>query len=105
MNISLPYGKEHFSVDIEDARVNAVLLSDLEHYVPEKTQEQLVEDALMNPIGTEKLSELARGKKKVVIIASDHTRPVPSKIIMPLMLKEIRKYNPDVDITILIATG
>lgn len=45
------------------------------------------------------------GKKDVVIIASDHTRPVPSKIIMPLMLEEIRKGNPDADITILIATG
>ncbi len=45
------------------------------------------------------------GKQNIVIIASDHTRPVPSKIIMPLMLEEIRKGNPDAKITILIATG
>jgi len=48
---------------------------------------------------------MAEGKNKVVIIASDHTRPVPSKVIIPLMLAEIRKGNPDADITILISTG
>lgn len=57
------------------------------------------------PVGTSELSELAKGKNNVVIIASDHTRPVPSKIIMPLMLEEIRKGNPQAKITILIATG
>jgi nickel-dependent lactate racemase len=74
-------------------------------YVPEKSQEELVRDALAHPIGTPKLSEMAIGKKNVVIIASDHTRPVPSKIIMPQMLAEIRRGNPDADITILISTG
>lgn len=48
---------------------------------------------------------LQKSKKNVVVIAGDHTRPVPSKIIMPAMLKEIRMGNPDADITIIIATG
>ncbi|MBQ9915488.1 MAG: nickel-dependent lactate racemase, partial [Clostridia bacterium] len=64
-----------------------------------------VEEALKNPVGSAPLSQLAQGKKNIVIIASDHTRPVPSKVIMPAMLREIRKGNPDADITILIATG
>jgi len=68
-------------------------------------QTELVRRALENPIGTPKLRDMAKGKEKVVIIASDHTRPVPSKIIMPLMLEEIRRGNPDADITILISTG
>jgi nickel-dependent lactate racemase len=58
-----------------------------------------------SPIGAPRLSELAKGKDKVVIIASDHTRPVPSKLIIPPMLAEIREGNPQADITILIATG
>ncbi|MCL2479342.1 MAG: nickel-dependent lactate racemase, partial [Treponema sp.] len=45
------------------------------------------------------------GKKKITIIASDHTRPVPSKIILPPMLAEIRRGNPAAVITILVATG
>ena len=41
----------------------------------------------------------------MVIITSDHTRPVPSKVTMPILLKRIRSANPDIDIKILIATG
>ena len=58
-----------------------------------------------NPIGSKKLSEIAAGKDKVVILISDHTRPVPSKYILPLMLEEIRQGNPNADITLLVATG
>lgn len=65
----------------------------------------MVQRALENPIGAARLCEMAKGKNKIVIIASDHTRPVPSKIIMPLMLREIRRGNPQAEITILIATG
>ncbi len=104
-NIKLPYGREFLDVNIPDERLNAVLVSDMHHYKAEKSQIELVKEALENPIGTPKLSVMAQGKNKVVIIASDHTRPVPSKVIMPLMLAEIRKGNPNADITILISTG
>ena len=50
-------------------------------------------------------NKLAEGKKNVVLIASDHTRPVPSKILIPPMLSAIRRGNPQAEITILIATG
>ena len=103
--IQLPYGKTKLDVVIPDERYNGSLVSKMTEYVPEKSQEELVADALAHPIGTPKLSEMAIGKKKVVIISSDHTRPVPSKIIMPQLLAEIRKGNPDADITILISTG
>lgn len=65
----------------------------------------MVKQALENPIGSLRLRELSKDKNNVVIIASDHTRPVPSKIIIPAMLNEIRKDNPKANITILIATG
>ena len=39
------------------------------------------------------------------MLSSDHTRPVPSRILMPLLLQEIRMGNPEADITILVATG
>ena len=32
---------------------------------------------------------LVEGKKKVVVISSDHTRPVPSRLLMPRILREI----------------
>ncbi|MEE1200988.1 MAG: lactate racemase domain-containing protein, partial [Christensenellales bacterium] len=71
----------------------------------DKTGIELVREALANPVGAPKLSELSAGKDRVVIIASDHTRPVPSKAIIPPMLDEIRRGNPEADIAILIATG
>jgi len=91
--------------DIPDSRFNGELVSNMHHYKPDKSQEELVAESLENPIGTPKLSVMAEGKKNIVVIASDHTRPVPSKIIMPQMLAEIRKGNPDANITILISTG
>ena len=105
MKISLPYGQEKQSVDLDESILNGILVSQIEAYDPGKSQTELVKEALINPIDSQRLKDLAQGKNKVVIIASDHTRPVPSKIIMPLMLKEIREGNPDADITILIATG
>ncbi|MBQ9561837.1 MAG: nickel-dependent lactate racemase [Lachnospiraceae bacterium] len=105
MQLSFPYGKEFLKLDVADERLQGVLVSNLHHYTAEKDPLSLVEDALANPIGSPKLSELAVGKKNIVLIASDHTRPVPSKVIVPPMLREIRKGNPDADITILISTG
>ena len=103
--ISFPYGNEKLNLNIEDKYLKGVLLSHLEEYTPETDEISLVKKALENPIGSEKLSNLAKDKNNVVIICSDHTRPVPSKIIMPLMLEEIRKGNPNANITLLIATG
>lgn len=64
-----------------------------------------MERALDNAIGSPSLEELAKDKKNVVIISSDHTRPVPSHVTMPILLRRLREANPDIDITILIATG
>ncbi len=101
----LPYGKEQIVAKIEEAHVAGVLQSELHHYTPPKSGAELVQESLENPIGSPRLSEMAVGKNKIVIISSDHTRPVPSKIIMPLILAEIRKGNKDADITILISTA
>lgn len=68
-------------------------------------QQSEVERALDAPVASAKLEELARGKRSAVVITSDHTRPVPSRTIMPLILKRLRKNNPGIDITILVATG
>ena len=103
--ILFPYGKEKLKYAFDEKELAGVLTSSIEEYKPEFDEVTLVKKALEEPIGSAKLSELAKGKDNVVIIASDHTRPVPSKIIMPLMLEEIRKGNPEAKITILIATG
>ncbi|MDR2494401.1 MAG: nickel-dependent lactate racemase [Spirochaetaceae bacterium] len=103
--INFPYGKEMIAYAIPDNRFRGQLVSQMHHYKAPASQDALVAQALQNPVGTPKLSVMAEGKKKVLIIASDHTRPVPSKFIIPPMLAEIRKGNPQAEITILVATG
>jgi len=103
--ISLPYGREFLKYEIPDSRFRGELVSQLYHYQAVQSQEELVRDALEHPEGTPSLRVIAEGKKKIVLIASDHTRPVPSRVIVPQMLVELRKGSPDADITILIATG
>ena len=104
MEINIPYARGYESIKIDDGRVKAVL----EAYPGEpsgKSQKDIVADALQNPIGSQGLAQLASGKDKILIITSDHTRPVPSRITLPLIIKEIVSQNPDVQIKILIATG
>ena len=104
-NIKFPYGKKFLEYDIPEERFKAELLSQMHRYKAEFSPEELVRQALESPVGTPRLSVMAEGKNKVVIICSDHTRPVPSKVIIPAMLEEIRKGNPEADITLLISTG
>lgn len=103
--VLFPYGKEKLHHRFEDGALIGVLESSINTYQPAGSATELIEAALKAPIGSQPLCELARDKQNIVIIASDHTRPVPSKLIMPAMLREIRSANPDAKITILIATG
>ncbi len=105
MKIKLPYGKTVQETEVADDRIKAVLESSLEEYKPDDDQITIVRKSMKNPIKSPKLKELAVNKDKIVILISDHTRPVPSKYILPLMLEEIREGNPNADITLLVATG
>ncbi len=102
MILKIPYGSSYLSVEIDDAR----RLNLLEPRTPEnRSVQDQVANALENPIGSVGLSELARSKKRVVIVSPDHTRPMPSCATVPALLTEIRKGNPSAEITLLVATG
>ena len=102
---NVPYAKGFVDINIPNQNIVGVLESKAHSYKAELSQEALVEHALDNPIGSQRLEELVKGKSNMVIITSDHTRPVPSKITMPILLRRIREANPSIDITILLATG
>jgi len=103
--VNFSYGKQKLSCDIPEKTLLGILEPKIHHYKATLSEDELVTRAMENPIASPPLEQLAKGKQNIVIIASDHTRPVPSKVIMPPMLAAIRKGNPDADITILIATG
>lgn len=100
--ISIPYGKGQLSWELP---YDGLLTSRVDQLKSEKTGRELVEEAMAHPIGSPTLRELAVGKKSCTIIISDHTRPVPSRDILPPMLRQLRQGNPDIQITLLVATG
>lgn len=100
--ISIPYGKGQLSWELP---YDGLLTSRVDQLKSEKTGQELVEEAMAHPIGSPTLRELAVGKKSCTIIISDHTRPVPSRDILPPMLRQLRQGNPDIQITLLVATG
>ena len=103
--IQIPYYTSSLDLHVEEANLEAVITAKTDSYDPGMSEAALVEQALANPIGTPPLRELAKGKKKETLVTSDHTRAVPSKLTLPILLREIRAGNPEADITILIATG
>ena len=103
--IQIPYYTSTVDLHVEEKNLKALIYSRTDEFDAGKTEEELVREALKNPIGTPPLKELAKGKKKITLITSDHTRAVPSKLTLPILLAELREGNPDAEITILIATG
>lgn len=103
MQIKLPYGHTELICSVPDD--TQVLSSHLNELRSKGVGRDIVAEAMNKPIGSPTLKELARGKSTCTIIISDHTRPVPSRDILPPMLSELREGNPNIDITLLVATG
>ena len=75
------------------------------HDKPALTDEQM-RAALQNPIGTSRLSELARGKEKVIILFDDIPKPTPANRIVPFVLEELHAGGiKDEQIRFLLAPG
>lgn len=105
IDITLPYDKKKITAHIPDENFAGKLVSQAANYENPISEIETVERSLDNPIDSPKLEELAKGKKNIVIISSDHTRPVPSHIITPILLRRIRSVAPDARVRILVATG
>lgn len=101
--IIIPYGRTHLEAELPDNNLVGIYESDLP--VATCSGADAVTIALDTPVSSPPLEELARDRKSAVLIISDHTRPVPSHIITPLILERLRRGSPEIDITILVATG
>lgn len=102
MQIMLPYGRASI---VYEASASRVITSGINQLAPAGDGQMIVQRAMAEPYGGQTLAALAAGKKSACIIISDHTRPVPSQDILPPMLRELRMGNPDIDVTLLVATG
>jgi len=104
MKLEVGFGNTPQQFEIPDANLCAVLL--LNEVEVTRKGEAAIVDALQNPIGSPKLSEIVKPGEKVVIITSDVTRPVPSYKIIPAVLGELwlAGAKPE-DVTVVFALG
>ena len=72
----------------------------------EKSEEEIIEEAFSDPIGSDPISQILKGYKDVLILVDDYTRTTPVQKIFPRLLKEleISGIKPS-GIKILIALG
>src|SRR5262249_32220157 len=104
MQITLDYGRTGLVVDLPDDRVIGPL--DIRPATPLPDPAAAIAAAILNPIGTKPLAEVARGRKSACILVCDITRPVPNKLTLPPVLRTIEDAGiKRQDITILVATG
>jgi nickel-dependent lactate racemase len=71
-----------------------------------KTPAELLLSSLRNPVGSVRISDLARPKSRVAIMVDDDTRPTPIRELLPLVLQELRACGvPRHNIDIVVAVG
>jgi len=104
MKISLNYGHNLMALDIPDENYMGTLnpkdIKEIENPINE------VKRALANPIGSKRIKELVSSQDKVIILASDVSRPSPSSILLPPILKELNEAGVNNDqITIVFGLG
>ena len=65
-----------------------------------------IERALSHPIGTQRLSEIAKVGDKVAIVVDDRTRATPSYLMIIPLVDELNKAGvKDEDITVIFGCG
>jgi lactate racemase len=104
MQIKLDYGREGLWVEVPEAHLTGVL--GLSPAPPKAEPSRAVRDAIAAPVGSPPLRELAAGKRSACVVISDITRPVPNRIILPVLLETLEAVGvPRAGIVILNATG
>ena len=102
--ICVPYGKGTMEASFpDDVLVNVVDPPCVQQPAP---LEELIQNALDHPIGTEPLEQMAHPALRYTIVVNDHTRPGPCAPLVQAVVQRLERAGvPDENITFLIATG
>ena len=93
MKITLGFGDKEQEVRIPDKNIQEVLAPN--QIVHGLSGDSEVQRALINPIGSQRLKEIVKPGEKIAIVTSDITRPMPTNIVMPLLLEELKQAGVD----------
>ncbi|MCH7800114.1 MAG: DUF2088 domain-containing protein, partial [Chloroflexi bacterium] len=101
MDIKLAYGRDGLNISLPDERTTVIEPG----YVPGlPDQEGALRTVVRDPVGSRPLRQLVSSDQTVAISVCDITRPMPSALVLPVVLRELAHVPRD-QITILIATG
>lgn len=101
---SLGFGKREIKVELSEA--NSINVLKPNKVTVSITGEEEVKRALLEPIASPRLKDLVKQGEKIVIVTSDITRPMPSKVVLPYILQELYHAKvSDEDIKIVFALG
>ncbi|MCX5971874.1 MAG: nickel-dependent lactate racemase [Coprothermobacterota bacterium] len=103
MRLEIPYDHTTLEFEIPERNLLAIVKPTLTeaaascHLEPGTAivdrEKQVVVDALLQPIGSPRLSQLIKSARKVAIVVSDITRPCPTYKFLPFLLDELRPID------------
>jgi nickel-dependent lactate racemase len=108
MQIDLKYGTSHTQLKLDDRNVIGVLELKKSSGIPDVVKAE--KEVLANPIGSKRLSELAKGNETACIVVSDYTRGCPYKrpnfnLLLPIIDELHAAGIKDQDVKFLVGTG
>ncbi len=104
MKLKLAYGKEGLDVVLPDGAAVTVIEPVFVPALPD--QKAAIADSLRNPIGSPPLAKIVKPNDTVAVVFSDITRPAPNRLIIPVILDELRAAGVPKDrVTLFNATG
>lgn len=104
MLITLKFGRGKLETELDDDLFAGYLLP--KTGASDGEPAGILDAALENPVGAPRLRELVKKGLRIAIVTSDVTRPCPSALMLPPLLRELEAAGVrDSDVTIVLALG
>ncbi|HQL89423.1 MAG TPA: nickel-dependent lactate racemase [Syntrophales bacterium] len=98
MKLEIPYGDTIESIELADGNIEQVIIPNT---VQTADEAKTLKSAISNPLESPGLEEFLEGRKNILILVNDATRPTPTGAVMGILHPLLRDKN----FKILIATG
>jgi len=98
LKLEIPFGSSSETIELADINVESVLYP---NSVRSGDEMRILREAIDRPIKSPRLDEFLKGKKNILLIVNDATRPTPTSRIMEIIHPILKNKN----FRILIATG